>query len=654
MARICWRSDGEYFILHFIDIISNCRKFQVFSRDGILHSTIEKQISILDAPISWKYSKSQLIAASVYRFNKHEIIFFERNGLIHGGFTLPFEFNKMRVNEILWNLNSTILCVWSELITENENSENQSVIQLWSTCNFHWYLKQSYNFELSNKISSVSWDPEDSFALHLFTIKGQYLNYKLGSTINVSNATQNYNGAVAVTDFNNILITQFKNKIIPPPLSQYKLNCSSSINKIIWSQTNQNVLAYLMDGNILYFKYQLVKETFEYVLIGKNKFEIEGLKNYNVSSHHVYWIYENELLVIADTNCGFKMFSFEIIHNNHNTISFSKKIEQHLNHDVYNLTFNPKSNHLIIQDTNSQIYKYKLNQIWQLIDDNFKFPQLCIQISAVTILCKQVEQEIIFGLSKFYRLYVDKFELTNNCSSFYVHDEYLLFTDHSNTLKFYDLNDLNNLSVKKVKEESMRSIEKGSRIVLVEYSDTKCILQTPRGNLETIHPRALVISRLKNNIDNLRYLKAIEMMRKHRVNMNILFDHNPESFLTNINIFVDQVDDPTLINLFITELSEENTKTTFYKDFYSKRDLSKIETLTNCSTPGKQYNEIKTCKIKLVCEQLIDACEKKDSIKYFLVILSCLVKMKEIEKGLHRIILSKSIFLFFRNNFNLV
>lgn len=29
--------------------------------------------------------------------------------------------------------------------------------------NYHWYLKQSYNFSLENKITSVCWDPEDSF-----------------------------------------------------------------------------------------------------------------------------------------------------------------------------------------------------------------------------------------------------------------------------------------------------------------------------------------------------------------------------------------------------------------------------------------------------------------------------------------------------------
>ena len=82
----------------------------------------------MDSVISWKYSKS-LIASSIYRLNKHEIIFFERNGLAHGGFTLPFALNQMRVMGIYWNLDSSILCVWSEKVG-SESSQYESVGKL--------------------------------------------------------------------------------------------------------------------------------------------------------------------------------------------------------------------------------------------------------------------------------------------------------------------------------------------------------------------------------------------------------------------------------------------------------------------------------------------------------------------------------------------
>ena len=73
-------------------------------------------------------------------------------------------------------------------------------VQLWTTSNYHWYLKQSYNFDMSNKVTAVSWDPEDSYGLHVFTCSGQYIKYKLGLTVNYCNPVVDYNGSIAVID----------------------------------------------------------------------------------------------------------------------------------------------------------------------------------------------------------------------------------------------------------------------------------------------------------------------------------------------------------------------------------------------------------------------------------------------------------------------
>ncbi len=85
-------------------------------------------------------------------------------------------------------MDSSILCVWSELADESKSagSEFQSVgnynfefesifflnsytyisfyqVQLWTMANYYWYLKQSYNFEMKNKVACVSWDQEDAY-----------------------------------------------------------------------------------------------------------------------------------------------------------------------------------------------------------------------------------------------------------------------------------------------------------------------------------------------------------------------------------------------------------------------------------------------------------------------------------------------------------
>ena len=50
-------------------------------------------------------------------------------------------------------------------------------------------------------------------------------------------------------------------------------------------------------------------------------------------------------------------------------------------------------------------------------------------------------------------------------------------------------------------DESVRRVERGSRIVTSVADDTKLVLLMPRGNLETIHPRALVLAAVRKHLD---------------------------------------------------------------------------------------------------------------------------------------------------------
>lgn len=52
----------------------------------------------------------------------------------------------------------------------------------------------------------------------------------------------------------------------------------------------------------------------------------------------------------------------------------------------------------------------------------------------------------------------------------------------------------------------------------------------PRGNLELIHPRSLVVSYLKFLLNNFHYGKALLEMRRHRINTNLIYDHNPKVY----------------------------------------------------------------------------------------------------------------------------
>ena len=76
----------------------------------------------------------------------------------------------------------------------------------------------------------------------------------------------------------------------------------------------------------------------------------------------------------------------------------------------------------------------------------------------------------------------------------------------------------------------------------------------PRGNLETIYPRALVLPGIRKSVEERKYKKAFLACRNHRVDMNIIHDHDPGLFVSNIGSFVDQVRKAEHIDLFLAQL----------------------------------------------------------------------------------------------------
>lgn len=104
------------------------------------------------------------------------------------------------------------------------------------------------------------------------------------------------------------------------------------------------------------------------------------------------------------------------------------------------------------------------------------------------------------------------------------------------------------------KDERCRSVERGSRLVTAIPTNMSIVLQMPRGNLETIYPRAMVVAGIRDLIDQKNYARAFSYCRTQRVDMNILYDHNPEQFLANVGLFLDQLKEVSYIDLFLSSL----------------------------------------------------------------------------------------------------
>ena len=141
-------------------------------------------------------------------------------------------------------------------------------------------------------------------------------------------------------------------------------------------------------------------------------------------------------------------------------------------------------------------------------------------------------------------------------SSFFVHSNFLLATTLGHTLKALTLTKSTfDEAVNPAtfwNAESVRSVERGSRLVISVPEHTQTVLQMPRGNLEVVHPRALTLHIIKKLLDQLNYRETMDILRRERINLNLIVDHNPAKF--DVRKFVEQITDKQRVCLFLADL----------------------------------------------------------------------------------------------------
>ncbi|CDH60280.1 pol ii transcription elongation factor [Lichtheimia corymbifera JMRC:FSU:9682] len=123
-------------------------------------------------------------------------------------------------------------------------------------------------------------------------------------------------------------------------------------------------------------------------------------------------------------------------------------------------------------------------------------------------------------------------------------------------------------------DETYRRVERGARIVLATQLKPNLVLQMPRGNLETVSPRAFVLARIREDVKALDYRPAFIACRRNRIDLNILYDEDPELFFENIPKFIEQVPEVDHLNLFLSNLKNEDTTKTLYQRLGKSDDSS--------------------------------------------------------------------------------
>ncbi|KAF8661467.1 hypothetical protein AX16_001304 [Volvariella volvacea WC 439] len=629
LPRISWRGDGAFFVASLFSHENglNRRTLRVYDREGALQSTAEA-VPGLEGVLSWRPS-GNLIAgtqrfggfegAGVGREGRHDVVFFERNGLRHGEFGLWVGRDAKdgasqdgsssrkwgyRVKELLWSPDSNVLAVWIE-------HDEGDAVQLWTTGNYHWYLKQEVwapteKEGAPGRFTSVSWHPETATHLILTTYRSVIQRTYIWKTFSSPSAPPKDSGSVAVFDGSQILLTPFRTQNVPPPMSSAQLPLFIPLGDeekkygkarpwrmpihSAFSNLDELLVVLWESGEFAVFDLEtrlgpgpgkVMNPQWKW---GGNLWEVLSAEGDEVFLPRQVVVldgwtdgWQQDVVILGMGKEGDVVL---VVAPDDKIDMFRKPGEEKKNLQLKSRGNAPGRNGRLVQANAGVIaWQGSSGELFEFdsMSEQFlpasKFPEFSYQ--AQRVLLDQDDAAIYIGLSSRNKLHIS-FEdswrtVSTNATSFTIASGFLIYTTSAHEsiyaplpslLKLLTSSDDDDPQQEKMKAAVVpedegwekRRVERGSRIVVAVPSSMALVLQMPRGNLETINPRPLVMEVVKQDLDRGNYRKAFFACRKHRIDLNVLVNHNEAKFLKSVKEVVEQIHEVDHINLLLTNI----------------------------------------------------------------------------------------------------
>ncbi|TGJ85371.1 hypothetical protein E0Z10_g3399 [Xylaria hypoxylon] len=587
-TSISWRGDGAYVAISAVEDGIR-RVIRVYSRDGVLDSASEP-VDHMGSALSWRPAGNLIV--SIQRLeDRIDVIFFERNGLRHGQFSLRSPEGRILTKDeihLSWNTDSTVLAVTLD-----------DRIQLWTMGNYHWYLKQEIFAERQPR--EIVWHPEKALRFGA-VVAGKLIQAEYIFEVAHGSLTPPYDyGAVAVIDGQTLKVTPFRTANVPPPMAMFELHVSSSAVDVAFSPANNFMAVLHQTGVDLYEWTTKQHRSLSPRLLGTTKFAKEHSGEYllplQISVTETFSIHclcsgsEGPLIFyqLFDPSSG--EFSAASTMYAGSMFGFSR-LTQAISEDV------------VTQDAFGRFHGVA-SQVDELysVRHSSQLPW-----SELVDLAGNV---IAIGLSRNGHLYANTRLLLKNCTSFLVTPAHLIITTTNHLVKFIHLTDVDSMEVPPddpETDERCRSIERGAKLITAMPTNMSLVLQMPRGNLETIFPRAMVVAGIRKLIEALDYERAFAFCRTQRVDMNILYDHKPEQFLANVGLFLEQVRDIANIDLFLSSLRDEDVTQTMYRDTKVPKGLNSADESAQLSIASEGSS-----KVNIICDAVLSRLQSQNT-----------------------------------------
>uniref|UniRef100_A0A1I7VRA1 Elongator complex protein 1 n=1 Tax=Loa loa TaxID=7209 RepID=A0A1I7VRA1_LOALO len=541
---LAWNGDANYVVVSYVDNETNVRRFCVFDHEGELISYLQ-QVSNVEETLAYRPT-GNLIATSRCDGDKREIIFYERNGQKRSKF--EYRHQGTAIDWMGWNTDGNIFCVRSKDLTGIVQEVN-----FWCVSNYDWMLK--YRILVSSGFLLTCWHESNPNQFCYITQNGRatFIDFDF-----IYNFCDDFVLSIAGC---NVRVTDLKAAPIPPPMCHYELTFPNTVCEV--AQYNGSAAFLLADHSLL--AYKLRERKFEEYAAYDTTDLPKDCICYNICLND-----SNRLSAIIASS-RYSLYSLSLKNTNRKKSKCLYSTEKPF---VWHSHF---TDGFVLQGIDGQWFSIKEDQ-----DQNYRpeTGKLFGTGSALHYCRYSLNKDSIFGISKTNDLIMNGRSILKYVGSYTVDENYLLtvtFVSHSSSSKL-QITELKDISTtREISCKTSRAVERGAMLIGHEANGTRVWLQMPRGNLETIHLRELLLNKLKELLNDLHFKDAAIIMKKHRIDMNLFYDHNPEFFMKNIGQFVEDIGSAELLNLFVASLNNNNVTMGIYSENYSNSNHTRLD-----------------------------------------------------------------------------
>lgn len=417
-ASISWRGDGAYVAVNSVQSGSR-RAIRVYSREGELDS-VSEPVDGFEGALSWRPS-GNLIAGVQRLADRVDVVFFERNGLRHGQFTLrspngsPLDASDTNIR-LEWNSDSTVLAVVL-----------RDTIQLWTTGNYHWYLKQE--IAMDPGFACLAWHSEKALRFAAVSTESMILAEQIFHASRGSCRLPYDNGVVAVIDGETVKITPFRTANVPPPMSLFEVKAESSVVDVAFGRQNSSFAILHQKGVDLYELPLKNGRSIKPVEVLKLPFDTP-----NMPEHHIplrlCWVADNSLRCMSyQDDLGHLQLVVSTGEGNTAEISM---LDSNL---ILGATATREDDSTVEsygQDQSGRLYRLS-NSGDEVLPFQFTTQLPWFEVS------KHEDIEMAFGLSRAGHIFANSRLLAKNCTSFVVTPNHLIYTTSNHFVKYVHL-----------------------------------------------------------------------------------------------------------------------------------------------------------------------------------------------------------------------